>query len=301
MARPESTPSNPDDRTLVARRPSHFTHLGDNRPYLSVVHPHGKKNRYPITDKGLIIGRGRSADVFLDDGQVSRQHCQIRLTKEGIIAEDLGSTNGTHVNGKTIDQCVLDPAVRMKIGEFVLRVEYRARIEIKAEKQLQEAALTDELTGLNNRRWFFGQSATSLASAIDAGQSITVVMIDIDHFKQINDRLGHAAGDHVLREVAKVLSSHKRSRDLLARFGGEEFVMLLPDTDGTDALVFCDRLCEAVSQSNIDYEGGHISVQVSVGTWTQPANQIASIEQAIGGADSAMYRAKRGGRNRVSD
>ena len=116
-----------------------------------------------------------------------------------------------------------------------------------------------------------------------------------------DDRLGHAAGDHVLREVAKILSSHKRSRDLLARFGGEEFVMLLPDTGGTDALVFCDRLCEAVSQSKMEFEGASISVQVSVGTWTQPANQIGSIEQAIGGADSAMYRAKRGGRNRVSD
>lgn len=301
MPRPEFSPSNPDDRTVVSVRPSHFTHLGDNRPYLSIVHPREKVSRHPITDKGLVIGRGRHADVILDDGQVSRRHCLIRLTEAGIVAEDLGSTNGTHVNGDAITQAVIDPSGRIKIGGFVLRVEYRARVEINAEQQLEQAAQTDELTGLNNRRWFFGQSAAYLASAADSGHDLTMVMIDIDHFKRINDNLGHAAGDHVLREVAKVLSAHKRANDALARFGGEEFVMLLPDTGATDALVFCDRVCEAVCNTNISVNGRTISVQVSMGTWTEPVNRIASIEQAIGGADAAMYRAKRAGRNRVSD
>lgn len=301
MSRPEFTLSDPDDHTVVAARPTHFTHLGDNRPYLSVVHPRGKASRYAITSKGLVIGRGRTVDVTLEDAQVSRRHCLIRLTDAGIVAEDLGSTNGTHVNGNAITQAVIDPSGRIKVGGFVLRVEYRARVEINAEQQLRQAAQTDELTGLNNRRWFFAQSAAVLKASKDSDQYLTMVMIDIDHFKRINDTLGHAAGDQVLKDVAAILNSHKREHDLLARFGGEEFVMLLPNTGGTDALVFCDRLCEAVSLGKIEFEKNAISVQVSMGTWTQSAHRIATIEQAIGGADAAMYRAKRGGRNRVSD
>ncbi len=301
MSRPEFTLSDHEDRTVVARQPSHITHFGDNRPYLSVVHPRGKAGRFPISPKGLVIGRGRNVDVVLEDAQVSRRHCMIRLTDGGIVAEDLGSTNGTHVNGNAISQCVIDPSGRIKIGGFVLRVEYRASVEINAEKQLEAAALTDELTGLHNRRWFFAQSAIRLTHAVESSQALTMVMIDIDHFKQINDSLGHAAGDYVLQAVAKVLATHQRKEDLLARFGGEEFVMLLPNTGATDALVFCDRLCEVVSEASIEFKGTAIGVQVSVGTWTRPGNQISSIEQAIGGADAAMYRAKRGGRNRVSD
>ncbi|MEM7082715.1 MAG: GGDEF domain-containing protein [Pseudomonadota bacterium] len=301
MSRPDFTRSDPDDRTVVAVRPTHFTHLGDNRPYLSVVHPREKAGRYAITPNGLVIGRGRHVDVQLEGSQVSRQHCRVRLTDSGIIAEDLGSTNGTHVNGDAISSCVLDPSARMKIGNFLLRVEYRARVEIHAEKQLEAAALTDELTGLHNRRWFFGKSASVLASMRESDQPLTMVMIDIDHFKLINDNLGHAAGDHVLREVANTLSAQRREKDLLARFGGEEFVMLLTNTGATDALVFCDRLCEAVAKTTIMHNGKPLHAQVSVGTWTQPGNRISSVEQAIGGADSAMYRAKRAGRNRVSD
>ncbi|MFK8030500.1 MAG: GGDEF domain-containing protein [Gammaproteobacteria bacterium] len=301
MSRPEFSISDPDDHTVVSVIPSHFTHMGDNRPYVSIVHPRGKASRHPITSKGLLIGRGRHADVVLDDAQVSRRHCLIRLTDAGIVAEDLGSTNGTHINGNAITLAVVDPSGRIKIGGCVLRVEYRARVEINAEKQLEQAAQTDELTGLNNRRWFFGQSAAYLASAADSGHDLTLVMIDIDHFKQINDSFGHAAGDHVLKEVAQILTAQKREDDSLARFGGEEFVMLLPDTGATDALVFCDGLCEAVKKAGISVNGRDLFVQVSIGTWTEEVNQITSIEQAISGADAAMYRAKRAGRNRVSD
>lgn len=290
------------ERTLVAPAYNPLaTRMEDSRPYLRIIQPRDQGNRYPISEHGLVLGRGTQVDVFLQDAQVSRRHCKIRQTGVGIVVEDLGSTNGTLIDGVPVKQRVLAPADRLKVGGFVMRVEYRAQIEIKEEQQLQAAALSDELTGLHNRRWFFVESAKRLVECARTRQHISMVMIDIDRFKQVNDNYGHAAGDYVLCQVARLLRAQIRTVDLLARFGGEEFVMLLPNTSSTDAIVFCDRLCELIDQSKVQFGNKQIPVQISAGVWSRDAALVNSLEEAIGGADAAMYRAKRAGRNRVSD
>lgn len=295
-----SIPLSEEDHTVISRRPDAITVMGANHPYLHIIHPRDKSNRYPISREGLVLGRGTKVDVFLKDAQVSREHCRIRSTPAGITIEDLGSTNGTQVDGEMISRCVLHPAGRLKVGGFVMRVEYRAQVEIKEEEQLKQAAQTDELTGLPNRRLFFQEAATVLQDAIRSNALLSMVMIDIDHFKRVNDRFGHAAGDHVIQQVASTLAQEKRSSDLVARFGGEEFVMLLPNTSQSDALFFCDRLCEKIAQLALHFDGDYIQTQVSIGIVTKTAGEIHSIDKAISAADEAMYRAKNNGRNQVS-
>ncbi|NNF16465.1 MAG: GGDEF domain-containing protein [Gammaproteobacteria bacterium] len=296
-----SPPASSEDRTVIARAPDVTMLMGDNQPYLHIIHPRENKDRYAITADGLVIGRGSDADVTLPDAQISRRHCRVRRSKDGIYVEDLGSTNGTQVDGESIDHCVLPPSGRLRVGSFVMRVEYRAPVEIKEERQLIEAAHTDELTGIPNRRQFYRAASTLLAESLTANRPLSFVMIDIDHFKSVNDRFGHAAGDYVIQQVANALRAQIRTSDQLARFGGEEFIMLLPDTSRDDAFIFCDRLCEQISSLGLRYEQRRIPSQVSIGIVTRNAAEFNSIDEAISAADEAMYRAKRQGRNRVSE
>lgn len=290
----------PDDRTIISRGLDTVTVMGDNQPYLHIIHPRDRAFRYPITADGLMLGRGTDVDVYLPDAKVSRHHCRIKSDPQGISVEDLGSTNGTLIDGEIITKSILAPSARLKVGGYVMRVDYRAKVEITAEEQLKEAARTDDLTGVPNRRSFYQEASGVLVDSVLRNINLSFVMIDIDHFKRVNDRFGHAAGDHVIRQVATTLMVEKRSTDLLARFGGEEFIMLLPDTTSEEAFLYCDRLCEKIAWMAITHEDKPIQVRVSIGVHSRLAGEFSSIEAAIRAADEAMYRAKRDGRNRVS-
>ncbi|MDP8255337.1 MAG: diguanylate cyclase [Candidatus Alcyoniella australis] len=160
--------------------------------------------------------------------------------------------------------------------------------------QLWEMAVTDSLTGLYIRRYFMVRFADEIKRAKRYNKIFSVVMADIDYFKNVNDTYGHPAGDKVLRSVAKVLSDQIREVDIVARYGGEEFVLLLPETPKEGALVSAERLRESVSQVEFD---GMSSVTISLGVSTFP-DDAGEIDELIKRADTALYQAKRDGRNR---
>jgi len=162
---------------------------------------------------------------------------------------------------------------------------------------MQLMAITDELTKVSNRRHFFEQGDKLFATAHRYGPPLSVLMLDIDHFKQVNDRYGHAAGDDVIRTVAERLSGVVRTMDLLGRYGGEEFALVLPETD-EGAAVLGDRLREAIEAEPITTCEGEIVVTISVGVtiMDDADHDLAAI---LNRADSALYEAKRAGRNCV--
>lgn len=163
----------------------------------------------------------------------------------------------------------------------------------RAEVRLQQMAQTDVLTGVGNRRWLLSRLPDPLP------QGSAVVQLDLDHFKRINDEFGHAAGDRVLAESAERLRSQLRDSDLLARMGGEEFAVFLPEVSEAEATEVCERLRAAVASMRIEAQGGHIPVTVSIGLAcaNAPGGTWARWSDA---ADQALYEAKRQGRNRVA-
>ncbi len=191
----------------------------------------------------------------------------------------------------------------LRIGAMVRRKRRADRLRDSFKDGLQ-AAMIDPLTGLYNRRYAMPSLDRIAETAKTDGRDFAVMLADLDHFKQINDRYGHAAGDAVLIEVARRMKEALRSLDLLARIGGEEFLVALPDTDLREARFVAQRLCRTVSRNAFNVPGldGPISVTISIGLTMgrTDLDQSEPTDQLLGRADSALYAAKRHGRNQVT-
>ncbi|MBP6599915.1 MAG: GGDEF domain-containing protein, partial [Giesbergeria sp.] len=157
----------------------------------------------------------------------------------------------------------------------------------------------DALTGAANRRAVLEALESELARAQRQRTPLALLMLDIDHFKRVNDQHGHLAGDQVLRHFVHVVRQRLRAQDFLGRYGGEEFLLLLPDTDLAGAQQLAQQLCQAVQAAPCDWQGQTIAVTVSVGIAGAGTSQQADGETLLQAADQALYRAKDKGRNRV--
>ncbi|GAB6051862.1 PleD family two-component system response regulator [Magnetospira thiophila] len=189
--------------------------------------------------------------------------------------------------------------LKARVRSQVRRKRYQERLRTNFLQNLS-LAVTDTLTGLHNRRYLESHMSTLVNRARESGRPLSVLMIDVDHFKQVNDVHGHPAGDVVLRELANRIARNVRGFDLVTRYGGEEFLVLMPDTDLTVAQSVAERLCEqvAVDPISLPQDLGEVTVTVSIGiTVMRPEQETA--EQLIGRVDAALYKAKELGRNRV--
>ncbi len=166
----------------------------------------------------------------------------------------------------------------------------------RSEQSLRALSIKDDLTGVYNRRYFLERATAELAKAERYGNVFSIMAIDIDYFKKINDRYGHFGGDEVLKSMARICMTNLRTMDVFARFGGEEFMFLIPESDKTDVAAFAERILSAVQQSAVIYAGQEISFTVSIGAVTLQEPE-ESIESLLKAADDALYAAKRRGRN----
>lgn len=165
--------------------------------------------------------------------------------------------------------------------------------------QLEHQASVDGLTGVHNRRWMNDAFPRALQRSRRNKLPVAIMLIDIDHFKRVNDTHGHLVGDLALKAVSECLAHNLRPNDLMARYGGEEFAVLLPDTDLDGAMVAAERLRFMVANSTIQSHGLPLKVTISIGIGAVPAGQETELETLLGAADRALYRAKEFGRNRV--
>jgi diguanylate cyclase (GGDEF)-like protein len=164
----------------------------------------------------------------------------------------------------------------------------------------ERAAMFDGLTGIHNRRWLDETlHRLELRYRKSPGQTLCVSLIDIDHFKQFNDTYGHDAGDHVLTVVASSLAENLRPTDLVARFGGEEFVIIFPDTKLADAHIAADRVRLAVAAKTLTMPNGSDLPNVTISMGVAQLEEGQTVTELLKIADSAMYRAKHAGRNRA--
>jgi diguanylate cyclase (GGDEF)-like protein len=169
----------------------------------------------------------------------------------------------------------------------------------KLFSEVQNLAITDPLTKLFNRRQFYQLSVREFEESKRYQRPLSVIMLDIDHFKRVNDTYGHSVGDQFLQQLAEICKNGLRQVDILARYGGEEFVVLMPQTSTEEALAIADRLRLDVSKTPIITQYGEMPVTISLGVVTQDEN-CKNLEELLDRSDQAMYASKRAGRNRVS-
>ena len=200
-------------------------------------------------------------------------------------------------NGQNIGALyVVDTEVRHPSAEQIVMLQDLARL-VMDELELRLVAITDSLTGTLSRRAFFKAATRDLARARRHAEDLSCVIVDIDHFKQVNDSCGHAAGDHVLQQVVARLKQNLRAEDYIGRIGGEEFAIMAPMTGRAGAFDVGDRLRQCVMQDALTIPGGEIALTISVGIATLDSGD-AGIEDLLGRADKALFAAKEGGRNR---
>ena len=180
-------------------------------------------------------------------------------------------------------------------GSLLLRLVFELE---STRKQLAELVIRDELTGISNRRHFMATLQREWDLARRHSSIGTLLLIDADGFKRLNDTHGHLCGDAVLREIAKVIGGSLRQVDLLARFGGEEFIVFLPHTDSFGALDVAERIRSRVQAAQVDWHGSPISVTISVGV-APIRRELPTLDWMIHEADTALYAAKAAGRNCV--
>ncbi|CAA7616940.1 Diguanylate cyclase with hemerythrin-like metal-binding domain-containing protein (fragment) [Candidatus Terasakiella magnetica] len=170
---------------------------------------------------------------------------------------------------------------------------------MQAREALERMAMHDQLTGLANRHKFLQTYSIEVERRNRTGGALSLLLVDVDHFKVINDRYGHLAGDICLRAIASVLERSVRAADLVGRFGGEEFVVLLPETDAEGALAAAENLCHEVRHTQFEVGGQMLTITISVGTATLLAGQSGDFDRLVHRADLAVYRAKGAGRDAV--
>ncbi len=251
----------------------------------------------------MTIGRKEGAvDILVRDDGVSRRHASVVAEVLGARIRDLGSANGTFVDGMRIIDCRLEDGSRIHIGgHSALKFAYSDDLEAACQRGLVEGALHEPLTGLHNRRHFMDRLAAELAASRRHGRSLSLLLVDIDHFKLVNDRHGHLAGDEALKMLARVIQGAIRKEDVLARYGGEEFVVLPRETGLRGGEALAERIRKAVERSRFSWDGKSLTFTVSVGV--SVIDGLADGELGHRGlleaADQALYQAKQDGRNRV--
>lgn len=302
----DSTPDHDEDSTHRFSRPIRAgVGAKERQPCLLFVHGEKAGDLYRIERPETIIGRGPQSDLMVIDNGVSRIHAKLLLHADGRVElVDLGSTNGTYVEGRPITACMLSEGDAIGIGVVeVFRFGNYAENEAQLQHQLYTTATRDGLTGALNRRHFMVRLRQELELARRSGLSLCAVMFDVDHFKRVNDQHGHAAGDEVLRALAERIRPTLRVHDLFGRYGGEEFAMILSQTDLESAIAIAERTRRLLGDTPFPMPEGvaarELVVTASLGVALLDLETMATPEALLHAADQALYRAKSGGRNRV--
>jgi diguanylate cyclase (GGDEF)-like protein len=263
----------------------------------------------PLEREEVILGRSLGADVRVNDSKASRKHAklEIRGTPGSGSAEylvtDLNSRNGTFVNGHRIMSESLQHGDKISIGDHILRFELLDEIDREYQRQIHRLISHDDLTGLLSSRSFFSELRREASRAKVESRPFCVLMMDLDHFKDVNDTYGHLTGSKTLEEIAYCIITNLRSGDAASRFGGEEFAAFLLDAQLPQALIAAERIRSEVERFEFSIvkknsPGLKHRITISIGISSFPEDSNDPIE-LVEMADSALYRAKHEGRNTV--
>lgn len=271
------------------------------RACLTVLNGAASGQVFKVARGASLIGRSPNVAIRIHDEAASRNHAEIRNDGDSVFVTDLNSRNGTYINGeRLVGTKQLAEGDKLQIGRTtILRFAHHDEIDDSFHQDLVSSALRDPLTKLYNKRYLMERLDSELKFARRHETAVSLLMMDIDHFKKVNDTHGHLAGDKVLERLAGVLVKAVRNEDVVARFGGEELAIVLRAIAVDAAAALAERLRRLIEQTLIEHGGQHLRATVSVGVAGYPVTNAETVEQLIEAADQALYRAKRAGRNRV--
>ncbi len=286
-----------DAETVVAgpRRDSRESHDA----CLVIIRGARLGSRIVLGDKPVVIGRSIEADFQISERSISRRHCRIFREEDRYWLEDLRSTNRTFLNEEMIERSPLRDGDHVRVSQTVLKFVDESNIEAGYHSELHESTIRDALTGLYNRRHAMAVLKTETAKARrDLSRELTIMILDLDFFKEINDEFGHLAGDGVLKKMAAIAEDRVRASDTFARIGGEEFAVILPDTSPEDARKIAESIRQSVEAESFHVGNQQRTVTLSGGiaTWSEDMKDMSELLRL---ADRNLYKAKSSGRNRI--
>ena len=254
--------------------------------------------KYGLESSSMTLGRSNKCDIQIDQESVSRAHSKIVNASRAVRIRDLGSTNGTYVNDELVEERTLVDGDFIKIGSTIFKFLSGGNIERAYHEEIYRLTTVDGLTQIFNKRYFSEALTREIARASRYRRELSLVMFDLDHFKDVNDTHGHLAGDAVLKTLSLTVKAKIRTEDIFARYGGEEFAIILPEIDGHNAHQFAEKVRRIVETTEFRFEGTQIPVTISMGVATLDPEE-ATPAAIIRRADERLYEAKSAGRNCV--
>jgi diguanylate cyclase (GGDEF)-like protein len=267
---------------------------------LVVIYGHDLGRKHDLTKTNTVIGRAAKADIQVDQESVSRDHAKVTLDGNTVRLKDLKSTNGSYVNDEPIKgDFTLRNGDLIKIGRTVFKFIAGGNIEAAYHDEVYRLTTVDGLTQAFNRRYFEDALEREISRCHRYARALSLLMIDLDRFKGVNDTWGHLAGDHVLKCVASSIRGRTRREDILARYGGEEFCILLPEVELKGAVALADKTRRYVEKQQFEFDDHVIPVTVSIGV-AGLTDKLREGKDLIKAADDRLFAAKKAGRNRVA-
>lgn len=289
-----------DERTFTEQTPpAEGSRDGRASAYLVTIAGIRVGEMFKLSKGKTVLGRSDDADLRLIDEGVSRRHAALLVDGGRVILKDLGSSNGTYCNGIKVDAArELADGDKISVGgATILKFTYQDDLEEKFSRSLYQSAVMDGLTGLHNRRYLDERLRAEVAFATRHGSELALLLLDLDHFKRINDGRGHQVGDATLREVARRLSAALPLEGTAARFGGEEFAIICRNTNIERAVALADHYRASVAEEISIPDATGVRLTASVGIAVMPTSAITTATELVKAADAALYLAKRNGRN----
>jgi len=287
-----------NDETIVSRLDD-LKKEEEKRPYLSFIKGPKLGQLIPLEKNEMTVGRSSECDICIEDTTISRKHFKLKITGKKVLVEDLGSTNGTHINGKKIQVVCADDGDKIQISrETIFKLSFLDETQSTSEKMRYEMGVMDAVTNTYNKRYFLERIREEFSFSSRKNRSLSVIMFDLDHFKKLNDTYGHLAGDLVLQGVAKLISQTIRTDDVFARFGGEEFVILMRDATVQNAFDLAERIRKKIENWDLVYSKQTIKVTLSAGV-AEIHHGMTDYPALLKEADACLYQAKEKGRNQV--
>ena len=264
------------------------------------IHPLEIENKLiRLPHQEVSIGRDPASDIFCDSSSVSRRHAAIKPKDYGFVIEDLESTNGTFINGLAVSNKQLQDGAKIQVGNHIFKFLAGDSIESQYHETMYALMTKDGLTNVFNKRFLIDAVSREFERSQEYGREFCVVMIDIDFFKRFNDTHGHLVGDEVLQEFARRIDQECGANRTFARFGGEEFALLLVETELEEATQFAEAMRKKIASTPFNCCAGKKEVTASFGVAQFDAGTHASFAAVLDQADRHLYIAKANGRNQV--
>ncbi|MCB1610529.1 MAG: GGDEF domain-containing protein [Xanthomonadales bacterium] len=266
--------------------------------FLTVTQGESQGRRLKLGDVPVTMGRSADCDFRLLNRAISRLHCRVWRDNSGFWVRDLNSTNKTYLNDRPVVEARLKDGDFITVGGTVVQFTQEKDVDHAAQSEFFDLVTHDQLTGLSQRRVFEQSLEQEIARSVRRGREFVLALLDVDELSRINREWGKAAGDDVLKQVARALKAGLREEDLLCRFGGEEFAALLPETGMEEAEKLLNAVRSAIANVEFFIQGESRSASVSIGAvlWTPEFKTAAATLEA---AEQKLKAAKDAGRNRI--